>query len=236
MPERFALYYAPAVTDPLWLRAAQWIGRDPTGRDVPETAIPGLDADYRHRISVSARRYGFHATLKAPMALAPGRSRDELEVVLAAFGEGTPQTAIGRLELAFIDGFLALIPAVQSDELTASAGSAVAEFEAFRATTSAEDREKRIRHGNLSEHQIELLDRYGYPYVMDEFRFHMTLTDRLPEAEREAVMAAAAAWFEPILPAVAMLDRVVLFHEPESGAPFVRLEDFELQARLPVDA
>ena len=73
MTERFAIYYRPAPRrlGRCWrARAEAWLGRSPESR----TAL-----------TVSARRYGFHATIKAPMALAAGRTRAELEAALAAF-------------------------------------------------------------------------------------------------------------------------------------------------------
>lgn len=235
MPQRFALYYAPATTDPLWSRAAQWLDRDPANGEFPATAIPGIDSAYRHEITTSARRYGFHATLKAPMALAPGEERRNLEAALADFTGRHAPVPIGRLVLRFIDGFLALLPTEQTEELTAFAAAVVGELDFLRAPLSEAERERRLSNSALTAHQIELLDRYGYPYVMDEFRFHMTLTDRLPEPGRDAVMAAARDWFAPAIEAPFVLDRIALFHEPEAGAPFRRVGDFEL-ARVAVDA
>ena len=236
MPERFALYYAPSVSHPIWLRAAQWLGRDPADETVRPAAILGIDTEYRLALSQSARRYGFHATLKAPMALATGTSRDALEAELSRFGRIAPAVSIGRLRIANLDGFLALVPKVQTEALTNLGGDVVAAFEPFRAPLSAAGREKRIRDGRLGPRQIEYLDRFGYPYVMEEFRFHMTLTDRLGDTERPAVFAAASDWFAPLLEAPFVLDRIALFHESEAGAPFTRLADFPLSARMPVDA
>lgn len=228
MPERYAIYYAPGAATPLWTKAAEWLGRDPlTG-----TSIDGPLADTARDAlfdrSVSARRYGFHATIKAPMTLAAGRSRAELEEALADFAAETEPVAIGRLKLSLIDGFLALIPAEQPLELTEFAAEVVEAFEPFRALPSAAERERRLKGGHLSERQIELMDRFGYPYVFEQFRFHMTLTDRLPQHEREAYSRAAAAHFGPLAEADTTLDRLVLFHEPEPGAPFGRLGDFIL--------
>ena len=236
MPERFALYYAPAITHPLWLRAARWLGRDPAGTAGAPAEVPGIDTAYRLKISDSARRYGFHATLKAPMGLAPGVTRAELEAELVRFASGAPQAQIGRLKIANLDGFVALIPAVQGDELTHLAASIVTEFEPFRAPMSAAGREKRLSGGYLSPRQIEYIARYGYPYVMEEFRFHMTLTDRLSDAERPAVLAAAEDWFGPLLETSFLLDRIALFHETDPGAPFTRLADFPLSVRVKADA
>ncbi|WP_055047677.1 DUF1045 domain-containing protein [Devosia sp. A16] len=228
MPERFAIYYAPSPAAPLWVKAAEWLGRDPlSGRSI-DGPLADTARDALFDRSVSARRYGFHATIKAPMTLAADKSRADLEVALADFAAMAEPVAIGRLQLSLIDGFLALVPARQSAELTDFAAEVVAAFEPFRAQPSAAERERRLKGGHLSARQIELMDRFGYPYVLEQFRLHMTLTDRLPEAEREAYMRAAAAHFGALAEAETMLDRLVLFHEPEPGAPFMRLGDFML--------
>ena len=236
MPQRFALYYAPSVTDPLWLRAAQWIGRDPAGGAVAAVEIPGIDVARRIDVSESARRYGFHATLKAPMALAEGVTQAALEEALRRFGLDLPAVEIGKLKVASIDGFVALIPERQTETLTAFVARVVEAFDPFRAPLTAADREKRVRNGHLTARQIELLDRFGYPYVMEEFLFHMTLTDRLVDADREEIMAAVRDWFAPLLDKSYWLDRIALFHEPSPGAPFVRLGDFPLTEKARIDA
>ena len=236
MPERFALYFAPPTSDPLSIRAAQWLGRDPAGGAKPAAEIPGIDALRRRTISESAQRYGFHATIKAPMALADGLTRAALEAELQRFGPTRAQIEIGRLKVASIEGFIALIPENQSQALTAFAADVVTHFDRFRAPLTAAERDKRVSGGHLSPRQVELLDRYGYPYVLEEFQFHMTLTDRLGDADHERIMAAAREWFAPVLERAYMLDRIALFHEPAPGAPFMRLADFPLAQEVAVDA
>lgn len=231
MPQRFAIYYAPAATDPLWLKAVEWHGRDPWSEEAFDTPIDGVGRDALFGRSISARRYGFHATIKAPMALAEGRTRAELEAALEDFATTHAPVAIGALKLVLLEGFLALVPAEQSAELTAFAAEVVEGFEAFRAPTSPAERERRLKGSHYSERQIELLDTLGYPYVLEQFQLHMTLTDRLPENEREAYSRAAAAHFGALATRETMLDRLLLFHEPDAGAPFVRLGDFELSGK-----
>lgn len=236
MPERFALYYAPPRAHPLWIKAAQWLGRDPATGAVAPVEIDGIATSDRLEISESARRYGFHATIKAPMALSQGTSRDALEEELRRFGARTAPAAIGRLKLSFIDGFLALVPVEQTAALTEAAALVVTHFEPFRAALAPSDREKRVRNGALTPRQVALLDHYGYPYVLDEFRFHLTLTDRLPKTQRDPVMAAAEGWFGPLLGEDLVFDRIALYAEAEPGAPFVRLADFPLAAKVAIDA
>jgi putative phosphonate metabolism protein len=233
MPERFAIYFAPPATSELWQRAAHWLGRDAATGNISNGGIPGISAEKLTALTPSATRYGFHATMKAPMALADGVSRSDLEAALTQFASRHAPVAIGRLELKLLDGFLALTPVVQSFELTEFAGKAVAELDPFRAPMSAEDRAKRLK-SKLTPYQIELMDQYGYPYVMDQFLFHMTLTDRMAAEQREPVVDAARGWFAPILPDNVLLDRLSLFHEAEPGAPFTRIADFPLSTKARV--
>lgn len=230
MPQRYALYYAPATDAPLWRAATEWLGRDPADPHATGTEIAGIDRAVLDSNSVSANRYGFHATIKAPMALAEGVSLKDLEAALGEFGAVTAPVSLGRLRPALIEGFLALLPEVQTPELTAFAGAVVEAFDRFRAPMGEAERVRRMKGGGLTARQAELLDRFGYPYVFEEFRFHMTLTDRLSEELRAPMQAAAERHFGPALADEVMLDRLVVFGEPEAGAPFVRLGEFELKA------
>lgn len=227
MTERFAIYYAPSATSLLWDRAAAWLGRDAGNGDLFDGTIAGIERNRLLNLTQSANRYGFHATLKPPMALAPDTTADELRAALAAFARTVQPVPLGPLRIASLGGFLALIPEDGNLALQDLAAHVVEHFEPFRAPLSLKDRAARAAHG-LTPRQEELLDGYGYPYVFDEFRFHMTLTDRLPEAEREEVAAAASSWFGALLAEDVVLDRLVLFHEADSGRAFRRLEDFKL--------
>lgn len=233
MPERHAIYYAPSAQSALWRRAAQWLGRDARGTAPIAADIAGLTAARRLELTASARRYGFHGTLKAPFHLPPERSADDLEAALVAFGLAHRPVPLGRLEVRLLGGFLALMPVAQSDALRDFAAEAVLAFEPFRAPLAPADRDQRLALG-LTDRQVELLDGYGYPYVLEEFIFHMTIGDRAPEDEREALMQAAVDWFAPVLDEPLTLDRLTLFHEPRPKADFVRLGDFPLlsQARV----
>lgn len=228
MADRFAIYYAPPVSSLLWRLAADWLGRDASRRVSDKRDIPGVERAALDRLVVSARRYGFHATVKAPMALRAKTTANDLDAGLRVFGRENAPVAIGRIELRLIDGFLALMPVPQTRELTDFASLVVETFDPLRAPMDADERARR-RATSLSDRQVWLLDRYGYPFVLEQFQFHMTLTDRLPPDLRDPVIAAARNWFAPALTAPLTLDRLVLFHEPEPGSPFQRLDDYELE-------
>lgn len=226
MPERFAIYYAPSATSHLWERAAAWLGRDSSDGKLLNGPLAGIDRDRLLNLTQSANRYGFHATLKAPMALVDGAGEADLRAAITAFASEHAALDLGKPRLASLDGFLALL-VDDNEALQDFAAHVVERFDIFRAPMTAKDRAARAgRH--LSARQTELLDAYGYPYVFDEFRFHMTLTDRLADADRAEIMQAAKTWFNPVLEEPLLLDRLALYHEPDTGKPFVRLADFKL--------
>jgi len=227
MPERFAIYYAPEAIDTLWERAATWLGRDAADGDTFDGPVAGIDRSRLLNLTQSANHYGFHATIKAPMILAEGTDLDQLKAGLAEFAGRHEPVSIGRLKIELLGGFLALIPETQTEALTDFAGRVVEAFDDMRAPMTPKDREQRIAKG-LTPRQIELLDGYGYPYVFEEFRFHMTLTDRLAEDDRPAIRSAAETWFGPLLDRDVMLDRLTLFHQSERERPFNRIADYPL--------
>jgi hypothetical protein len=122
---------------------------------------------------------------------------------------------------------LAVIPKEQSMALTDFAATCVTIFDRFRAPMNGHEKAKR-QQSKLSERQQVLLAQYGYPYVMEEFRFHMTLCDRLQPEMQERMRKAAQKWMAPALGEPVLLDRIVLFHQAGSGAPFQRLGDYPL--------
>lgn len=227
MTERFAIYYAPAAESPLWARACAWLGRDPAGG---APAAPPLPREKLHPLTVSARKYGFHATIKAPMALAEGRDGAALHAALADFAQNHAPVESGPLQVASLEGFLAIVPQRQSARLTDFAFAVVEAFEPFRAPLGDADRRRR-RIETMPQRQAELMQAYGYPYVAEQFQFHMTLTDRLGPEDHAALLEAARAWFAPVLAAPLVLDRLVLFHQPAADAPFIRLADCPLSAK-----
>jgi putative phosphonate metabolism protein len=230
MPQRFAVYYAPAVTDLLWDRATVWLGRDPASGQSFDGGVAGLDRTRLLNLTQSAGRYGFHATLKPPMALAPGETEESLRAAMALVAAELPRVSLGRLTIGNLDGFLALIPEnADNSQLLDFAATVVEAFEPFRAPLNPRDRAARASKG-LTPRQEELLDAYGYPYVFDQFRFHMTLTDRLSAQDHDDVLLAAQTWFGPVLDQEVTLDRLVLFHERENKLPFNRIAEFPLGA------
>lgn len=222
---RFALYYAPAPDDPLAQAGADWLGRDAeTGAPRPQP-YPGMA-----EITADPCGYGFHATLKPPMRLAPGCGWDEVAEGAAAFAAGLAPFDLPPLAVTDLGGFLALCARTASPALRACADGAVAALDPLRAPPAPAELERR-RKANLSAAQDALLRRWGYPYVFDEWTFHMTLTRRLAAAERETWQARAEAHFAAALAVPRRVTELCVFSQRGAGAPFLVAARFPLLGR-----
>lgn len=225
MTARFAIYAAPGTgsADAAGARlrelAESWLGRRLDGTP-PGPGLPGgWTRAAVDEITVDARRYGFHATLKAPFRLAEGRSVEQLAQDLARFAEARGPVALPRLSLLRMSGFFALVPGGEAPQLHELAAALVTGFDAYRAPATAAETARRDPDA-LTPRQRRMLETWGYPYVLDEFRFHLTLTDRIPPDRRRRVHDALAAWFAECLGQTIALDALALCTQPAPGAPF----------------
>ena len=220
MAPRFALYAAPATDHPMHDIAARWLGRDPeTGAEYPAMPAAGLDAGRSAALTAAPRKYGFHGTLKPPFALAGGCDEEQLIMALEHFAAARRPLRVA-LKPAALGSFLALRPEKPSPELDALAADCIRNFDRFRAPASEQELARR-RAAGLSERQEQYLRDWGYPYVLDEFRMHFTLTGRIGDAaERQAVLAHLTALTAPALGKEFVLEEICLFVQSEPAANF----------------
>lgn len=217
---RYAIYFAAGADHALSRFGAELLGYDAyTGDEMsfPHDALH-VAPDWRD-ITADPRKYGFHGTLKAPMALAPGRTEAELRAACATFAEKARPMPVIRPVVDTISGFIAVVPAEPVDALQQLAADCVRDFDSFRTALTVEDRARR-KPEKLTERQREYLDRWGYPYVMEEFRFHMTLTRRLDAERRVPILEMLRARFAGLKLAALEIDRVTLFRQDDAKARF----------------
>lgn len=226
--QRYAVYYAPKADSDLAAFGNSWLGRDPeTGREMGRPAAIGLADGEVAAITVSPSRYGFHGTLKPPFALKDGQTRDQLESAIADYCATVPSVTCGPLLLKSIGSFIALIPTAPTDQLGALASGLVRGLDGFRQPEDEAAKNKR-RASGLSDRQEDYLVRWGYPYVMEEFRFHLTLTDKLDPDRMMRVRDAVAPIVAPLCEAPFTISDVCLFGDPGAGRPFDLLRRFAL--------
>ena len=217
---RYAIYFCPPPDAELARQAAIWLGRDAFSDEMlrPVSAGP-LSAGEVAYHTAAARRYGFHATLKAPFRLAAGESEASLAAAVDAFAASVTPPTIVHLALKQIDGFFALVPDVRTPDLDALAADVVEHFDRFRAPMTDADMARR-NPAALSPRELQYLQKWGYPYVFDAFRFHMTLTGRITGSEVSRVRTAIEAHFGGLIGAPLEIGTLALFVEPDSGGPF----------------
>ena len=219
---RYAIYYAPAATARLWHFAAQWLGRDPlTGDSLPPPPIEGFPQHLREAVIASPRRYGFHATLKPPFHLAPGRTEEDLLAAVTALASRQQRFAVPALQLATLGHFLALTLTQPSPEFQELADRCVRELDSFRRPPSPEELSRR-QPDRLTGRQVELLHRWGYPYVFDQWQFHMTLTSSLSdEPTRAQALQYLAAALDPLAREPLVCDSICVFVQQNRNTPFL---------------
>lgn len=210
--KRYAVYYAPPAGE-FADRANAWLGWDAERAAVvvqPDLGLPAAD------ITNDPRKYGFHGTIKPPFRLAEGQSFNLLCDGLGELATKIAPVILPGLRLANIDGFLALIPTGDQGPLLSLGAAVVRGLDGFRAPLTEAEVARR-RPERLSPRQRDLLDQWGYPFVMEEFRFHLTLTDRLPDDLAIRAAAILSDHFAPVLPQPFAVADLCLFAEAQDG-------------------
>lgn len=213
--KRFAVYYAPRQGE-FASRAAAWLGWNPeTGREIARPDLPGLPGPAAD-LTRDPRKYGFHGTLRAPFRLGDGVSPDDARQTVDGLAARLAPVSCDGLRMVDLHGFLALVPQGCDDALQALAAAVVQGTDPLRAPLTQEEIARR-KPDRLSPRQRELLHRWGYPYVMEEFGFHLTLTDSLPPDQRAPVMAVLQDHLSPALPRPFVIADLCLFGEDADG-------------------
>ncbi|PLW76903.1 DUF1045 domain-containing protein [Cohaesibacter celericrescens] len=226
---RYAIFYSPRLGSPLNQAANLWLGRDViTGAMIERPSpIDGMKQSQFDDMVSSARRYGFHGTLKAPFELAEGHSINELEDALAAYCTHLTPFTMSQFKIGQLGRFFALLPSAPSQELNDLASALVRDFDAFRAPLNQADIARR-NPDKLSASQRDNLLNWGYPHIFENFRFHMTLTDPVPQDLTHTFKTALNTHFSSCLNQAPSFSALSLFIEPERGAPFLVKRQFPI--------
>lgn len=217
---RYAIYYTPAQTDPLYVRASQWLGRDAyVCNSLEQLPLDGFDAEEVERMTKGPRHYGFHATMKAPFELAEGKTEAELLDHLDQFAG--KQSAF-RVEISpqSLGEFLAFRLNHPSHDMTKLHTACVKEFDAFRAPLSEADIARR-RKAKLSPEQDARMLQWGYPFIFEDFRWHMTLSNRIKsDMTRHRALEGLKALFYETYQNAHLVDGIAVFLQRDRDAPF----------------
>jgi putative phosphonate metabolism protein len=228
---RYAVYFTPSPGSTLAQFGNGVLGYDCAGAtDIPHLKLDGVDSRALVEATREPRRYGFHATLVAPFYL-KNHTEEDVVAALDAFAPRHAAMTIGRLVVAVLGRFIALVPAEPNPPLIDLAATCVEAFDDYRAPLSAADRARRIA-GGLSARQVELLDRWGYPYVFEQYRFHMTLTGPLAADRTKLFAPLLTDAFAPLAGDPVVIDAVSLVRQDDPADRFRVLARKALAGRV----
>jgi hypothetical protein len=221
---------------PWWYAGSHWLGRCAARQcDLRQPVIAGVDAGLFHSLTSAPRRYGWHATLKAPFTLAAHATPSMLLDAVQQLASRQKSFDMPALQVARLGDFLALVPQARSTSIDAVAQACVVDLHEF-AEPLAEAELQRRRKARLTPEEDALLLQWGYPHVLDHFRFHCSLTGPLHGSigsltaldvnAIDALQDAAQAYFGVLPPH--RFDNISLFVEPVAGGDFVLLQQFPL--------
>ncbi len=228
---RYSIYFSPAPEARLHELGSRWLGRDAvSGKFLDPGLPPHLSREHWLEVTESPRRYGFHATLKPPFRLAEGARLEDLQAALRDFATAHNGFEAPALAIGILGNFLALTLVEPSGQFARLAAECVAQFDRFRASSTAEELDRRLSNG-LSAREREHVLRWGYPYVFDTWKFHMSLTASLPAQALQPLEQHLRERFASINPQPLAVDSVCIFHESQPGAPFREIDRVSLRSR-----
>jgi putative phosphonate metabolism protein len=228
-PPRYALYYAPRAEEPLAVAASRWLGRNAdTGEARDLVPVSGIPAERLSAIVADPRLYGFHGTLKPPIVLAEGATERDFVEAVGTFAASERQIDVPAMVLTELQHFLALVPSERCMALQDFSDRCVVEFDEFRRPAGEAELARR-RAAGLTQRQEDLLLRWGYPYVLEQGHFHLTLTGKLKEPrERSLILDELRRRFMAFIDRPLAVRDLCVFRQPAPGRPFTVLARFRL--------
>ena len=227
--QRFAIYFAPEIDSNLHSIGSQWLGRDSSsGKSIMQPNIKGISSSYFYSVTKTPRRYGFHATLKAPFRLNKEFTLKDLCSQIQRLSALSKTFSI-RLKVRKLGNFIALMMDPNEQKMQNLASNLVENLDYFRAPLHQEEIDKR-RMSTLTIREDKNLLNWGYPYVFNDFRFHITLTERIQcKSDREFMVSAASSHFSGSLENTIKVSSISLFVQESSEADFLQIQQFALE-------
>lgn len=229
LPYRCAVYFVPEVHSDWWHAGSQWLGRcAASGAVYAPPDILGVTSSEFQALTADPRRYGWHATLKAPFTLAAGQSLDDLRDAVKTLTKRLPAFDLPPLRVSDRGGFLALRPESELSRVNETAAVCVQELHPLAQPLNDAELARR-RQAPLTPEQDRLLLAWGYPWVLGHFQFHFSLSGPLSKCSPEvkaALFRAAQVRFETL--PMCRFAHIALFTESQAGADFELLETLDL--------
>lgn len=212
---RYAIYYCPDVPTPLGRMGQEWLSSS--------TEVDGISTQRRQLLLGDASRYGWHATIHAPFAPVSGASYGDVRAAVATLAQTFAAFEV-TLRLDRLAGFLSLRPTIDGIRERELAAACLYQLAPLRAPLPEEA--LACRSLGLDAEELSLLRKHGYPYVLDRYRFHLTLAAPTTEFEE----AAMRQWLQPRVAALppTRIDALAICREAVPGAAFELLEQVSL--------
>jgi hypothetical protein len=227
---RYAIYYTPQPGTALAAFGRSWFGRANDGVTLQAFSDAGLAGTSFAKLAAAPGRYtGLHALFRAPFAPREGIGLDAIKTRLNNFATRRKPVETGPLTLARSGRFLVLRPVEATPALEWLAAQCVAAFEDFAAPPSDAEREHYVSP-KLSDYQRLLLESFGDPYVLSEYRFSITLTGPLDAAHLERVAQALWPVLEDICANGVKIDGLSLFGDSGGRTPMRLIGRYHLGA------
>ena len=224
---RYAIYYVPPESDQFTRFAASWFGWDVyKSINVKYPELSDLNYDIKE-ITSTPSKYGLHATLKAPFSLVPDKTIDELRLSLSILSSSIQKFEISSICVKNIAGFIAIVPTSQNERINYLAKKCVEDLDCFRKAEPLEIINKR-RSVGLSIRKEHNLFKWGYPYVLNDFQFHFTMTSKLTPKVSKNVFSVLSLELKTVLNAPLLISKICLCGESNSHKKFEVIEEFSL--------
>ena len=177
--KRYAIYYAPIENPELDLFGKCWLGWDPyKGEETTKSDLSKLTSFKKFSsLVLTPKQYGFHGTIKAPFRLKNEYTYNDLENKVREISKQIQSFHLDKLVIKKLGNFIALTPS-KNLKVNDVSNKFVEGLDFLRDDLSEDEIKKRNPH-KLSFNQKKKLFKWGYPYVFNEFKFHLTLTGKL---------------------------------------------------------
>ena len=231
---RYAIYYAPPKESSLEEFGRYWFGWDPLNAKLINNK---QRINYLNRFGIKnlknidknvliAKKYGFHGTLIPPFKLNKNYSTNKLFKKTDEIAKKFKKFKFYKFKLKKINNFYAFVQNKKNSNINKISNRLVKELFKFRSPLTKKEIDKR-NPSKLSKLQLNILHKWGYPYLMSEFKFHMTIASEVTGNKLYFELKKIEKNKKIILNEINNFDKIYIFGENQKGM-FENLENFSL--------
>jgi len=221
---RYAIYYAPPKESNLEEFGRYWFGWDPINAKSINNKqrinyLNGFGIKNLKNIDKNvliAKKYGFHGTLIPPFKLNKNYSTNTLFKKTEEIAKKLKKFKFYKFKLKKINNFYAFVQNKKNNNINKLSNRLVRELFKFRSPLTKKEIDRR-NPSKLSKLQLNILYKWGYPYLMSEFNFHMTLASEVTGNKLYLELKKIERNKEIILNEINNFDKIYIFGENQKG-------------------